>query len=419
MCQFLSAITVNSSVRLGGRQKFHLKKQWKTCSITGGNAFSTNMKAVVILPTYNERDNIEQLLDRLRNAAQKITNHTLVYLVVDDSSPDQTGKIVTLYQKKYTDVYLLTGKKEGLGKALLRGMTYAVEELNAQIIVQIDADLSHDPDVLPDFFKALDQGADFVVGSRYIPGGSIPGNWGIHRKIFSVVGNAIVRFGLGYPRVHDWTGGYRAYSKKYFDLARHEISKYSGYVFQIAFLHKSIQHGANIYEVPIQFTDRRFGHSKIAPSEYIRNVLLYVARQRMRRLKHGHFGKFMVVGIIGFIINTIGLEAFVYLGLHPALSSALGAELAIISNFTFNNKWTFKERSVHGMKKLHKFLQFNLTGCGAIVIQAITVWTGTHLLGRESYRLFYMLGILIAMFWNYTMYSKVIWKHTESPSRAT
>src|SRR3989344_5170401 len=186
------------------------------------------MNVVVILPTYNERENIETLLDKLHDVGKKIPNHQMTYLVVDDNSPDGTSEAVGVYQNKHTDVELITGKKEGLGKALLRGMMYAVDSLGAEIIVQMDADLSHDPEVLPKFLEAIDVGADFAVGSRYIPGGAIPDNWGIHRKIFSVVGNAIVRFGLGYPSVHDWTGGYRGYKKKYYDLAKHEGSKYGG-----------------------------------------------------------------------------------------------------------------------------------------------------------------------------------------------
>src|SRR4030043_526808 len=201
----------------------------------------SSMKLAVILPTYNERENIITLLTALREVFKRIKTYNVVYLVVDDNSPDGTKNLVEQYQKKYDDVNILTGEKEGLGKALLRGMTYAVETLGAQILLQMDADLSHDPNVIPQFLDKIEKGADFVVGSRYIPGGSIPDNWGLHRKIFSVIGNGVVRFGLGYPRVHDWTGGYRMFQKTYYERIRDEIQGYSGYVFQIAFLHKAIK----------------------------------------------------------------------------------------------------------------------------------------------------------------------------------
>lgn len=371
---------------------------------------SSPMKAVLILPTYNERENILTLLDGLEKAARQIKNHTLLFLVVDDNSPDGTAQLVAQYQKTHGNVYLLTGKKQGLGKALLRGMIYASGELGAELLMQMDADLSHDPRVVPQFFAALDGGADFVVGSRYIPGGSIPENWGLHRKIFSVVGNAIVRFGLGYAQIHDWTGGFRLFHRRYFEAAKSELVPFSGYVFQIAFLHKSVSGGARVSEVPIKFTDRQHGHSKIAPSQYIRDVLIYVAAVRLRRLWQGPFWKFCVVGTIGFVINTLVLEVLVALGFHPAAGSALGAEMAIISNFILNNAWTFGERKVTGNRMIPKFLQFNATSVGAIVIQAGTVWLGTLIFGVTLYRWYYILGVGLGLIWNYTMYSKVIWR---------
>lgn len=368
------------------------------------------MKIVVIIPTYNERENIVSLLEKLAVAIKPLTHHQCIFVVVDDTSPDGTADVVNLYRRKHPNTVLMTGKKEGLGKALLRGMTYATDELGADVIAQIDGDLSHDPAAFGTFVAALDNGSDFVIGSRYITGGSIPDNWGLHRKIYSVLGNAVVRYGLGFSRVHDWTGGYRLYRASYAQRLRQQMSKYRGYVFQIAFLYKSILSGADVAEVPIHFTDRRFGHSKIAPSEYIRDVLLFIFRQRIKRLVYGSFLKFCVVGTVGFIINTIVLEVVVRSGFHPALGSAAGAELAIVSNFLFNNAWTFGSRKVVGGKMVRKFLQFNSTSVGAIVLQAGTVYVGTHQFGVSTYRWFYILGVGFGLIWNYTMYSKVVWR---------
>lgn len=368
------------------------------------------MKIVVILPTYNERENILSLLDTLHEVTKGLHGHEFRFLVVDDMSPDGTDTVVEAYSKRHADVFLLKGKKEGLGKALLRGMAYAVEKLGADVIAQLDADLSHDPRVLPQFIKKIENGTDFVIGSRYIPGGSIPDNWGLHRKIFSIIGNAIVRFGLGFTAVHDWTGGYRAYQKKYYEKLHMQMGKYRGYVFQIAFLYKAILAGATTAEVPIRFTDRKFGHSKIAPSEYIREVLLFVFRQRVKRAIYGPFLKFCVVGGIGFTINTVLLELLVTLGYHPSVGSAIGAEFAIMSNFLLNNAWTFKSNKVTGWKLVHKFIQFNTASLGAILLQAGTVAVGTMFFGLASYRFFYIFGVGFGLIWNYTMYSRVIWK---------
>jgi dolichol-phosphate mannosyltransferase len=368
------------------------------------------MNIVVILPTYNERENIIPLLDELEALKSSVKKHSIAFLVVDDLSPDGTKDAVEQYRKAHKNVYCITGKKEGLGNALLRGMTYAVDTLQADVIMQMDADLSHDPKKLPEFIQAIDNGADFSVGSRYIKGGSIPSNWGIHRKLFSIVGNAIVRYGLGFPSIHDWTGGYRAFKKHFFVEAKNEMKAYSGYVFQIAFLHKAVLRGAKVTEIPFHFTDRLYGRSKIAPFEYIRNVLQYVFTARMKDFIHGHFGKFAIVGTIGFIINTLVLVVLKNLGIHPGIGSAVGAECAIISNFFLNNSWTFHDRKVIGKRMVSKFLQFNGTSIGAIVIQSSTVFVGTFLFGMPAYFYAYILGVGFGLIWNYWMYSKVIWK---------
>lgn len=368
------------------------------------------MKVVVVIPTYNERENIRVLLDALAKAFSTDNKHDISYLIVDDTSPDKTAEVVNAYRKSHKNVFIITGKKQGLGKALLRGMTEAFEHLHADVVLQMDADLSHDPTMVPKFIEAIDNGATFVVGSRYIQGGSIPDNWGLIRKIYSVIGNTIVRFGLWHPIIRDWTGGYRAYVKKFYEAARNEMDEYSGYVFQIAFLHKSLHHGAKVKEIPFHFTDRLYGHSKIAPAEYIFNIYKYIALTRMTELTQWSLFKFAVVGTIGFIINTVILELFVHIGLHPAIGSAVGAEIAIVSNFIFNNAWTFGDRRVHGTRVIPKFVQFNVTSLGALIIQTASVWAGTVLFGKPAYFASYIAGVLIGLIWNYTMYSKVIWK---------
>lgn len=371
------------------------------------------MQIVIILPTYNERENIIAVLTKLHDAVSKVKSHTVRYLVVDDTSPDGTADVVREYAKTHPDVRIITGKKQGLGKALLKGMIYAVEKMGADLIIQLDADLSHDPAVVPEFIRAVDKGADFVVGSRYIPGGSIPSNWGIHRKIFSVCGNAIVRFGLGFPKIHDWTGGFRAYKKKYVYENREKVAKFGGYVFQIAFLHKSVVNGAKITEVPIHFTDRRYGRSKIAPSEYIRNVIEYVIRERLWALTRGTFMKFLVVGGIGFAVNAVLLVVFHdTLKLPATLSNLIGAAAAIFSNYNLNNLWTFSANRVTGPGLyLRKLTEFYLTSAfGVIIIQTGTIALGERILGAANYFLYFLVGTALLLIWNYTIYSRVIWK---------
>jgi dolichol-phosphate mannosyltransferase len=371
------------------------------------------MKLVVIIPTYNERENIITLLTDLHEALKTVRGYSISYLVVDDNSPDGTGAAVAAYQKRYNDVSILTGQKQGLGKALLRGMTYAVDTLGAEVLLQMDADLSHDPKIVPQFLHAIDEGYTFVVGSRYIKGGSIPENWGIHRKIYSVMGNSIVRFGLGHLGVRDWTGGFRAYTRRFYDEIHTELTKYSGYVFQIAFLHKAIHRGANIVEVPFHFTDRLYGRSKIAPAEYIKNIFLYIFESRAYELWNGSFGKFLVVGGIGFGINALLLVMFHnWVHFSASIANLIGAGVAIFSNFNLNNSWTFRHRKISGGKDyLAKLLQFYATSAfGVIVIQTGIIAAGVRFIGDTFYFEYFLIGTALLLIWNYLMYSKFIWK---------
>lgn len=373
------------------------------------------MKLVVILPTYNERENIVVLLNKLHDALKDVKGYSISYLVVDDNSPDGTRQVVETYEKNHPDVHLISGQKEGLGKALLRGMTQAFEYLGADVVLQIDADLSHDPKVAPKFLKSIDRGYNFVVGSRYMKGGGIPSNWGLHRKIYSILGNMVVRFGLGHIRIRDWTGGYRAYTKKFYDEIHTQLTKYSGYVFQIAFLHKAIHHGAKVVEVPFHFTDRLYGHSKIAPAEYIKNIILYIIESRINELFSGSFAKFLVVGGIGFILNASILVLLHNVAhMQAPVANLIGAGVAIFSNYNLNNLWTFGHNKISGASQyLIKLLQFYGTSVfGVIVIQTGTIETGVRLVGDSYYFIYFLIGTALLLIWNYVMYSKVIWKNT-------
>lgn len=174
------------------------------------------MKVVVIIPTYNEKGNIEKLINILEEEIfPTIKNHNMNILVADDSSPDGTADTVKELMKKWKNLDINVGEKHGLGAAYVRAMTYAIDK-GAEIMFEMDADLQHDPKKIPEFLKKIDEGYDMVIGTRYSQGGSIPQNWPIKRKIFSVFGNLLVRFILLKFSIHDWTGGYRALKKKCF-----------------------------------------------------------------------------------------------------------------------------------------------------------------------------------------------------------
>lgn len=366
------------------------------------------MQVVIILPTYCEAENIVKLTEEIERITSNLPQHQFQLLVVDDSSPDGTADKVKELQKKFSNIVLLTGKKEGLGKAYLRGMNYATEKLNAEVMFEMDADFSHDPKVIPEFIKKIENGADFVIGSRYIKGGSIPDNWGLHRKIFSIIGNLIVRIGLGVFKIHDWTSGYRAIKAEVFKQTNSGIEKFSGYTFQVVFLHRTQKAGFRIEEVPIQFTDRLFGHSKIAPFDYIKNLILYV-------LTNSTFIKYVIVGTASFFLNALALEIFYQMGFNAGVAASIGAEVAIIWNYNLNNLWTFKEKRIKlSSRYFLKFLQFNFTSLGAILIQGVAVGLGTYFFGNQ-YRLFIFAITVIFLIipYNYFIYNRFIWKTHE------
>lgn len=372
------------------------------------------MKVVIIIPTYNEKGNVERLIKILEEEIfPKIKNHEMNILVADDNSPDGTAQEVKKLINKYKNLDLNTGEKKGLGAAYVRGMTYAIEKMGADVMFEMDADLSHDPEKIPQFLKGIDEGNDMVIGNRYSDGGSIPSNWPLKRKIFSVFGNLLVRTILMHFKIHDWTGGYRALRKEVFLKEHGELESFPSYTFQIAFLHKTVRDGFKVIEVPFNFTDRILGRSKFPALEYIINALSYVITARIKEILTGSFGKFLVVGGIGFIINASVLRLLVEIyHWSPTYANLAGAFLAIFSNFNLNNLWTFRDQRFKGMTQYFtKLIHFYLTSAfGVIFIQTGTIFLGDNLIGRKYYFIYFLVGTAFLLIWNFTIYSKFIWR---------
>src|SRR5258706_5393381 len=237
------------------------------------------MKVVILLPTYNEKGNIERIIPLLEEKIfPTIKGHKMHILVADDTSPDGTGEIAKMFMGKWNNIELSLGKKEGLGTATLRGFTYVFEKMNADVLIDMDADLSHDPTKIPEFIKKIDQGFDVVVATRYSMGGSIPKDWGVHRKFLSYFGNLFIQSVFMAWTIHDWTGSYRAVRKEVFFKEKPYLSSYSGNTFLIAFLHRAFRDGFKVAEVPIVFIDRTMGKSKIIPTAYMNDAMRYVLK---------------------------------------------------------------------------------------------------------------------------------------------
>ena len=372
------------------------------------------MKIYVIPATYNEKDNIEKFITVLEEEVfPKIKNHEMHILVADDFSPDGTGEIVKKLMEKYKNLGINQGERKGLGAAYLRTMDEAINKLGADVVISIDADFQFDPHDLTRYIEKLDEGYDLVVQTRYSSGGSIPENWPVQRKLFSKVANLFVRTVFMKFYIHDWTGGFRAIKKEAFLAVQEEMHDFRGYIFQIAFLHRAVKAGFKVGEVPLHFSDRTLGNSKIAPLGYIFDVVKFVLVTRFMEVIKGPFGKFLMVGGFGFIINAVLYEVLVRSTHLPiALCNIIAAQFSIFSNYNFNNLWTFrKERAKTPLSYLFKMGQFYFSSnIGVILIQSGTIQLGDTLFGEELYRLYFLVGTGFLLIWNFTMYRFVIWR---------
>ncbi len=370
-------------------------------------------KVVVIIPTYNEKENIGLVLEDLEKTFSSCPKEYQMHiLVVDDTSPDGTGAIVKAMSKKYPNIHLfVNATKEGLGAAYIKGMEYAASTLKADLVFEFDADGSHQPKYIPGMLGEISKGADVVVGSRYVPGGSMPADWGLNRKIVSFFGNLIARSVLLTFQYHDMTSGFRVTKTSFFKKVNlsNLLSKQYAYKIHLYYaLHKA---GAKIVEYPIDFVDRAKGKSKF-PKNNVKDSLRVVFTLRYRESE-----KFIKVCIVGFVGAAIQFSFFNFLRLkmNPEYANTVAVEIAIISNFIINNLWTFQKEKISLTelnKLLPKFFQFNLVSVGSIIIQFIVMKVGTGILGRSVLleNVLVMIGILIGLVWNYSMYTKLIWK---------
>lgn len=396
--------------------------------------------AVIIIPTYNEADNIGRMIEYLntktfidiKNKKNGLTkNWQMKILVVDGNSPDGTGKIVQKSTKKYNNTFLYTEtSKDGIGAAYLKGFKYATEELKADFVFEFDGDFQHPPETIPFMLKAMEDGYDYVIGSRKIKGGSNPKGWGFKRIFFSEVGGFTARFMMFFPskkffKVTDPTTGLKVTRVKGFidkmDLdwkGNRLLTKSFGYKLQLLF--EILKMGAKFKEVPLQFHVRNAGESKIE-AKTAKDIFRVAFLVRWRDDFTQKFLKFGTVGGVGFIINTLGAKLFKSalitnesnLSLLNGISNALAAEISIISNFIFNNLWTFsKEKITDKGKLVSKFLTFNLSSVASgIIIPSTVIALLTALFGDRLflYQIIAIFGLTIPL--NWIIYNKVIWKN--------
>ncbi|MBA2650377.1 MAG: polyprenol monophosphomannose synthase [Legionella sp.] len=258
-------------------------------------------KVVIIIPTYNEAIGIEQTIHEVFSHTVNCLNHEICILIFDSASTDNTAEKVKSLQSSYPNLKLQSeAKKTGLGSAYLQAMTYALNALQADVIIEFDADLSHQPKYLKDLLEVI-KTCDVVVGSRYILGGSIPSDWSWHRKALSIVGNYIARFFLTF-KYKDFTTGFRATRRA--SLLKALPTKFisSAYAYKIELLWRLHRNQAIIVEHPIDFIDRKQGYSKL-PTNSILDTFKVLFRLRFAKL--GPYIRICAVGAVGLCIQLL------------------------------------------------------------------------------------------------------------------
>jgi len=350
----------------------------------------------VIIPTYNERDNIIPLVQRIDRALQ---GHACEIVFVDDNSRDGTADMIRNMSSPHPVRLLVRTDKRGLGSAVVDGIGLA----GAPVIAVMDADLQHPPETLPGLLKAMREGADIAVASRYAKGGGCEG-WSLLRRVISK--GAIVLAHMLLPsvrKVHDPMSGYFMFRRDSIDVAK---LKPTG--FKILLETLVVGGAKQAAEVPYIFQTRTRGESKLSSRQQI-DYLKHLLSLFYRSGELWRFLKFCLVGLSGVGVNLGILWLLVEkAGLFKVLSSAIAIEVSIITNFLLNNYFTFGDKRQSGsfLLRLGKFNIISLAGAG---INLGLFWFFTSVLD-VYYILAQVFGIIIATLWNYFLNTIWTWR---------
>jgi dolichol-phosphate mannosyltransferase len=352
----------------------------------------------IVIPTYNEKDNIVPLVERI---SQTLAGRNFEILLVDDNSKDGTVDIAARMSEKFPVKVMVRTKERGLATAVLHGFKYA----RGNIIGVMDADLQHPPEVNAALLKALDDGADMAIGSRYVPGGGVP-NWGLLRRIISKGASSLAHIFLpSTRRVKDPMSGFYMFKRE--AMGNTEF-KPIGYKILLEML--VMGNFKKVVEVPFVFEDRSSGRSKMKARQQI-DYLKHIFSLMRRKGELVRLLKFIGVGLSGVIVNEGALWLLTHFGgLKYYFSSLIGIEASIITNFLLNDRFTFADR--RGAKPtsfISRLLKFNVTCAAGAAIQYGVLLLFTEVLG-VNYLLSNLIGILVAFVWNYALSTLWTWK---------
>lgn len=393
--------------------------------LTSNRYIVSGMKRVlIIIPTYNEVDNVLHLVEEVNSIAVKLRLYDFEILFVDDNSPDGTAEEVKRLKKQFKNVSLSSGQKKGIGRAYLRGFKYALKRRDLEIIVLMDADLSHGPLDIPALIHAIEEGADYAIGSRYVEGGSIPGNWPIYRILNSRIANTLARKLLGLDKgLTDLTGGFKAI--RYSALRGIELKDIhaSGYVFSVSLLHAFLLKGYRVTEVPIRFSGRKFGTSKLKARDIME--FIYRAYRLDSNAPIQRVVRFGSVGLLGTLVNLATLVFLVeILNFHTSIAALISIEVSMVFNFALNYSYTFKGYGyTNNVRRdtprtfFKKLIKYHLgVSIGAMI--AYLVFIVSVQLFQIHYILSSVISVVAGMSWNYWISTRFVWKIIDSKDQS-
>ena len=357
------------------------------------------MRIVVIVPTYNEIGRIGSLLQELELVFTSRPEHKWYVIVVDANSPDNTGEVVKKLANDFSNITLLTEKeKNGIACAYSIGMRHAIDVLHADAFIEFDGDGQHDPQDLPSLVAKLEEGYDYVIGSRYVFGGSVPREWALYRKFLSRFGSLYARLLLDLP-VYDATSGFKATRvdtlASKLPLSQDALVS-RNYAYKLHFLYEVVRSGGLIAEVPITFRMRDNDISKAAWYDILESLLV-TARLRVRTFQEWRFLRVLAIGATGFLFQALLFQVVgIELKLLPASTVVLIAgELAVFLNFFLHERFSFRDKLKNAGPLHVKLLRFQVLSATSVLTQWLFVHTTELLVGHRSLYLWiaYLAGI--------------------------
>lgn len=393
-------------------------------------------KVSLILPTYNERDNIEKFVQKVFEQQKALPGWQIDVVIADSDSPDGTGEIAKELARKNPRVrYLSVGR--GLGVGLIEGHRYAIKNLHPDVLAQMDADGQVEVDIFPRLVKTIAEGYDFAQGSRLVKGGK--NNLSFSRKVFTGGMSLVMRTIMGPFSLKEFGNSARAFTPELFKKINLDRLPWreQTFIIQPAFTNEAMLAGAKYKEIPLVFKNRAAGYSKNKIINYTYDVVCYAIDARLHKLglsipffdlarRIKTLVKFSMVGVVGTAVDLFFYKLFINsLGFAPATAKGFSTEFGIINNFLMNNFWTFKHRKT-STNIFQRFGIYNLVSFGGLTIAVLVVKLLDSLYGSGSTvilgkriafnTLYFFAAIPPVMIWNFTVNHFITWRHKSDHS---